>query len=467
MTFSTLARRALFYYWQTNTAVVLGMACAVAVLSGALLVGASVRESLRELSVGRLGHTDLLVTSDRFFREQLAADIDRRGAVAAPLVMVDGLVSDEQSEQRASRVQVFGVDERFWRFHGATPPPLDGADAWVSPGLARELGMARDDPLLIRTRMPSDIPGEFLHGRRDEVGRAMRMRAAGVLERAQLGEFSLKPQQDDVRAVFLPLERLQRDLEQPGRVNAILIDCPERGESTADCARPVRQSASLEDLGLIVRRVAGEASLSLESTSGLLADAVARTATEVASASGYHASPLLTYVANAIRHGDREVPYSLVTALDVRDVLRSAEEGAEGRPRRLPLLSTAPAAGSAPDIIVNDWAARALGVRGGERVTLEYYVWEGSGRLDTRAVDFHVAGVVPITAADRDFAPSYEGVSDAASLADWEPPFPVDLGKIRPADEEYWERYRTTPKAFVPLEAGQHLWGSRYGQLTA
>jgi putative ABC transport system permease protein len=467
MTFSTLARRALFYYRQTNAAVVLGMACAVAVLSGALLVGASVRESLRELSVGRLGQTDLLVTSDRFFREQLATDVDPQSTVAAPIVVVDGLVSDERSEQRASRVQIFGVDERFWRFHGAEAPALDGSDAWVSPGLARELAMARDDPLLIRTRKPSAIPGEFLHGRRDEVGRTMRMRAAGVLERARLGEFSLKPRQDDVRAVFLPLERLQRDLEQPGRVNAILINCPEQSESTAGCARPVRQTARLEDLGLIVRPVADGAALSLESTSGLLSETVTRAATETASASGYHAQPLLTYVANAMRHGDREVPYSLVTALDLRGIRRMAKDGPESRPQRLPLLSSDLAAGTVPDIVVNNWVARALGVSGGERVTLEYYVWEGSGRLETRAADFHVAGVVPIAAADRDFAPNYEGISDAGSLADWEPPFPVDLGKIQPADEEYWERYRTTPKAFVPLEAGQRLWGSRYGQLTA
>ncbi|MPZ18142.1 MAG: FtsX-like permease family protein [Luteitalea sp.] len=466
MTFSTLARRAFVYYRQTNAAVVLGMACAVAVLSGALLVGESVRESLRELSVGRLGQTDLLVTSERFFREQLATDVDPQGAVAVPVVVVDGLVSDERSEQRSSRVEVFGVDRRFWRFHGVEAPALDASDAWVSPGLARELALVQDDPLLIRTRKPSAIPGEFLHGRRDEVGRTMRMRAAGILERAQLGEFSLKPQQDDVRAVFLPLERLQRDLEQQGRVNAILINCPEPSESSADCARPVRQHATLEDLGLVVRPVASGTALSLESRSGLLAERVARAATESASASGHHASPLLTYVANAIRYGDREVPYSLVTALDERDIFRAAE-ASESRLRRPPLLSSDVATGAVPDIVVNTWAARALGVSGGERVALEYYVWEGSGRLDTRAADFRVAAVVPITAADRDFAPNYEGISDATSVAEWEPPFPVDLGKIRPADEEYWERYRTTPKAFVPLEAGQQLWGSRYGQLTA
>ena len=38
---------------------------------------------------------------------------------------------------------------------------------------------------------------------------------------------------------------------------------------------------------------------------------------------------------------------------------------------------------------------------------------------------------------------------------------------MRPQDERFWEQYRTTPKAFVSLEAGQRLWRSRYGELTS
>jgi ABC-type antimicrobial peptide transport system permease subunit len=43
----------------------------------------------------------------------------------------------------------------------------------------------------------------------------------------------------------------------------------------------------------------------------------------------------------------------------------------------------------------------------------------------------------------------------------------VDLQRIRHVDEEYWKQYRTTPKAFITLEAGQRLWRSRYGELTS
>ena len=87
----------------------------------------------------------------------------------------------------------------------------------------------------------------------------------------------------------------------------------------------------------------------------------------------------------------------------------------------------------------------------------------------TRTADFQVAAIVPIAgaAADRDLAPVYPGITDADTLGDWDPPFPIDLQRVRPVDEEYWKQYRTTPKAFIPLEVGQRLWRSRYGDRTS
>src|SRR5206468_8937420 len=37
----------------------------------------------------------------------------------------------------------------------------------------------------------------------------------------------------------------------------------------------------------------------------------------------------------------------------------------------------------------------------------------------------------------------------------------------RKIDEEYWDRYRTTPKAFVSFETGRRLWQSRFGDRTS
>ena len=58
-------------------------------------------------------------------------------------------------------------------------------------------------------------------------------------------------------------------------------------------------------------------------------------------------------------------------------------------------------------------------------------------------------------AADRSLLPDFPGIAKAESTANWDAGFPIDLGKIRPKDEQYWKDYRGTPKAFVTLNAGQ------------
>jgi ABC-type antimicrobial peptide transport system permease subunit len=156
--------------------------------------------------------------------------------------------------------------------------------------------------------------------------------------------------------------------------------------------------------------------------------------------------PVLTYLANTIRAGGRQVPYSLVTALD--SALAPAE---------------------ADGITLNQWAARELRARLGDPVSLDYYVWKSDGRLHTDSAQFRLAQIVPLdgAAADRDFAPNYPGITESESLHDWDPPFPLDLGRVRPIDEQYWKQYRTTPKAFVALSRGRDLWGTRFGSLTS
>src|SRR5215467_11520988 len=108
-----LIKRSLAYYWQTNLVVVLGVAVAVSVLAGALLIGESVRGSLRDLSARRLGKTDDMISSPNFFREQLASEISKS---SCPLIALEGVVVHEPSKRRAGGVKVYGVDERFWSF---------------------------------------------------------------------------------------------------------------------------------------------------------------------------------------------------------------------------------------------------------------------------------------------------------------------------------------------------------------
>jgi ABC-type lipoprotein release transport system permease subunit len=422
---STLLARNLVWYWRTNLAVLLGVAVAAGVLGGALLVGDSVRASLRDLVLARLGNTDYVVARNGFFREDLAAAFGKTGQEVCPIIAISGMVAHQASGRRALAVQIYGVDQRF----GAAPR---GEQILLSSALAGELGAKPGDALVVRVEKPSAIPLESLHGRKEDVGKSIRLTLGATAPR----EFSLNPQQGDVRAAFVPLAQLQRELGEIGEVNTILV---------AEGPLPDAHAAvTLDDLGIKIRPLPNR--LSLETDTTLISAALAERASATAKSLGLSTEPVLTYLANSIRANGREIPYSVVTAID-----------------------TPPAPADPAGITLNQWAARDLNAKPGDVVSLDYYVWRSDGRLHTESAQFRLAQIVPIAgaAADRDYAPEYPGITASNSLRDWDPPFPLDLHRVRPADEQYWKQYRTTPKAFIALARGQQLWGTRFGKLTS
>ncbi len=59
-------------HWRTHVAVILCTFAGSAALTGALLVGDSMRGRLREMALQRLGPIDHAMTASGFFREELA-----------------------------------------------------------------------------------------------------------------------------------------------------------------------------------------------------------------------------------------------------------------------------------------------------------------------------------------------------------------------------------------------------------
>ena len=157
---------------------------------------------------------------------------------AAGFIALDGLAADGTNTRRAANVAIYGIDDTFFAFHGVPAPAGDegafgGRQALVSPALARDLGVAAGDSVLARLPSPSVVPSATLHGRRDALGKTMRATVRAVLPESGLGGFALRPNQGEVRAIYLPLARLQRELERPDRVNAIVV----AGDATTGVVR--------------------------------------------------------------------------------------------------------------------------------------------------------------------------------------------------------------------------------------
>jgi putative ABC transport system permease protein len=448
MTRVRLIVRSTRHHWRTNLAVLAGVAAAVSVLAGALLVGDSVRGSLRDMTLARLGHTGVVISSTGFFREALAQDIQHAASsvVTAPMIVASGVVTHEASGRHAAGVLVYGVDERFWAFHGRR----SSTGVVLSPALIEELGAATHDELLVRVQKPSAIPIESLFGRKDDVARTMRATVDAAISADDLGEFSLQPRQADVRAVFLPLRQVQRDLGATAGVNTILTAASKRDL----VATATRQTATLEDLGATVAISAGDQQLIVEARSGIISEQLETAAVQAGTSLGWRPIHVFTYLANTIRKGDRQIPYSLVAATDLGAVVPpdSAGDGI-----------------SKDSIVLNDWAAGELDAVPGDRIAIDYFLWDTTTGLTSHTAEFSLARTIHIEglAADRRLAPAFPGITEANSLSDWDPPFPVDLSRVRPQDEAYWKQYRTTPKAFIDFTRGRELWTTRFGASTS
>ncbi|MEX1130331.1 MAG: ABC transporter permease, partial [Vicinamibacterales bacterium] len=310
--------------------------------------------------------------------------------------------------------------------------------------------------ILVRLQRPSEIPIESLFGRKEEIGRTVRLTISEVLPRERMGEFALRPQQAELRAVFVPLQRVQRDLGVDDRVNTVLM----AGQDDEAAAAAARAALTLEDLGIKVRPSTDGSQIIVDATGGILSAPLEAAIRDAGKKLALVELPVFTYLANTMRVGDREVPYSLVTATDLRALREPRAPSPELRTPDPP---------SRTPIVLNDWAARELSAKPGDPLEMEYYLWDANAGLTTHKAAFTVEGIVPIAgfAADRQLAPEYPGITGAESLAEWDPPFPLDLSRVRDQDEQYWDDYRATPKAFITYERGRELWQTRYGGATS
>ncbi len=462
----------LVHYGRTNLAVAFGVMAATAVLTGALLVGDSMQGSLRDLTLDRLGRIDQAVVSQTFFDAQLcdktegSSDFQKYFDAAVPAIVLDASFENTALDppRRANRVTLIGCDERISALGpGGPAEPIASGQIVINRELAKDLKL-EDEGADIMLRLPriTSIPADSPLGRKDETIESSRVKVAEIIPSEGLGRFNMRPGQAVPTVAFVPLAWLQDRLEQAGKVNAIFVtglDPSQAAPLEADAVLPAVLAPQPADLGLSIAETklgyfnvtSRQMMLSVPVESELLRTIGDRTV-----------QPALTYLANAVAVGDREVPYSTVAAVDFSD---SPPLGPFADPDG---KSLAPLGDG--EICLNSWAAQDLKAKVGDVVRVRYFRPESTdGAIEETEVELKLAAIAQLAgaAADPGFTPEVEGVTDQLSINDWDPPFPFDARAIRDQDETYWDEHRATPKAFVSLATGRKLWGSRFGETTS
>jgi len=449
VTFWKLVRRTLFFHRRTNLSVVAGASIGTAVIVGALVVGDSVRHSLMRLTLDRLGRIEYAMDAgDRFVRADLADEICSFLEVdGASVLKLSGIAVYDGGRRRVNRVQVLGVDRRFWSLWPGSVPfaGIEGERVVLSAALADRLGAGEGDEVLLRVGKLRPFPGEapLLYDR--DVSATLRLTVHAIASDDQFGRFGLASSQLSPLNAFVPLSRLSKAIGVPGRANLLLAAGRSEGKlGKSEMNAALGLSWKADDAGFTFRRGGPLGAIELLSDRIFIDPAVEEVAAEV----GEGARGILTYFVNEIACGGKTTPYSFVSA--------------PGEP-------VVPDGTGDDEIVINKWLAQDLGARRGDRVTLTYFVLGPSRALREESCSFRIKFVVPIdgAAADRDLLPAFPGLADAENCSEWDPGVPIRLERIRDKDEKYWDEYRGTPKAFVTLAAARRMWKNRYGVLTA
>lgn len=460
MTTTKLILNSLRHHARLHLGALLGAAVGGAILIGALLVGDSVRESLKRMALLRLGETQaVLLSNDRLFRAALADDLEKDlGRPTAPVLIFLGTAASDNDEARANQVQVLGIDDRFHARFAHAPNSGRKAPDWAGRGialnsqLAAHLGVKAGDEVVLRLPKPSLLSREAPMAPQEDSSIAIRAEVVWVMGDHDLGRFSLQASQIPAFNAFVPISMLQEKLGTPGKANLMLIGGEEFVDPGASQEFLDRAAAALKkhwtladaDLKLMTLPDRRDSVIELRTDRVFLDPPVA----EAARIAGTNAQEILTYFVNLIRAGDRGTPFSMVTAM-----------GAPIVPPGMP----------DNEIVINQWLADDLRAKPGDELQLSYYVVDAGRKTVERTNAFVIHAVMPFAGMIKDpyLMPDFPGMTDAKNCRDWDTGFEMDLDAIRQKDNDYWEKYKGTPKAFVTLKAGREMWANRFGDLTA
>ncbi len=403
----------------------------------------------------------------------------------------------------------------------ALPDARTSYDIILNERLAAQLGVKAGDEVRLRMEKPSAISKDAPLSGAEDAAVTLTARVARIVGDADFGRFSLVSGQVPPFTAFVPLAVLQERLGFGAQVN-LFLRSKSAGSvvSAADKAKVQRSiafsrltfgivqsgrvsfatSSLLQGEGELIRQFGDEyrivelpnsggfelrsrrifldpsipkaARRSENSDEKLISQDIPLSSEDAEVASGIAESidfripgpkpprglDSLTYFVNELRAGDGSdaktpaTPYSMVTAIDAPASGFVNPKLADG------------------EIQITRWLADDLGIAPGAKVTLKYFVMGERRQLTEKTRTFTVAA--PILEMDTpqlntSWMPDFPNVPDGDSFGKWKPGFDFDATRIRKKDEEYWKKYRGTPKAFVTLKTGQELWGNRWGNLTS
>lgn len=436
--------RNTWYYRKKHLAVFIGTVISTAILTGALIIGDSVKYSLGSLVDKRLGNIEFAMqTGDRFVSNELAQKLGEKLKVpATSLLMLDGIAIESNASKRINKTQIIGVNKDFWKLSGITLKELKSDDAIISSNLAERLNLKIGDDFLVRVEKAHFIPANAPFTKEDESSVAMRLSIKAIATNDQLGRFSLQNNQSAPYNVFISKEYLAEQMDLFGYSNVIVLaNNMEKSLDESNIQNALKECWSLKDAGIDIRQAEKNRMFEIRTKRIFLEQSVIDNLAHLSGAK----EDIISYLVNSLKANQKETPYSFASGISSLNHELKDDE-----------------------VIINDWLAKDLNLKKGQKLEVSYYVIGPMRKLKEESRSFVVKKIIKTgNRFHTDLMPEFPGLSDANSCNEWETGIPIDLEKIRDKDEKYWDDHKGTPKIVLNYHIASKIWGNRFGNHTA
>lgn len=456
------AIRTIVHFRRVMFPLAAGMAAASAVIVGALIVGDSVRGSLRSIAMDRIGNVDRVLLAPRWFDSKLVANVTenlgRTGVHAEGVMFVTQVVAEHRPEFsdtpkkgndtrssssptnavfRAQEMTLFGVEESFWSLGSISPKALPrGEEVVLNQSLATKLNAAIGDSVTLKVAREAVVPADSVLGKREAETIALpRWKVVDILPDVSLARFSLQSDQRPILNAFVSKSALQNAIDITDQCNAVFATesnvASTQSSPTGD--NPTLMNAlkpSLTDLGLSWQLV----SRSFPNRDiGESSDKETETSAEVKSIFRYHqltSDQMLfndEFYASVVKETNKfpSVPVLTYLANGSAIVNNDSNEKPESERSRTVPYSTISAvswetiaemlrdSGVNADktsaeqwVVINSWLADQMKAKIGDTIKIDYYLPETvEGKEIERSFDARVVAIAPLTEPTTKFRP--------------------------------------------------------------
>jgi putative ABC transport system permease protein len=312
-------------------------------------------------------------------------------------------------------------------------PPSKGADLFSQFSIFNFQFSINLEDIVLRLPVTGMVPSGSLFVT-DNYTTSLRLALDGFVDVKQQGNLSLKNEQTLPFNIFVNRDELAATIETQGKINLLLSD---RIISNEDFDKAWNPALS----GL--KTALNDDFTEITSDRVFIQHEVVQTICS----QNAQTNRLFSYLVNSIENDSHTIPYSFVTAMDTY-------RGNAINP---------------DEIILSDYTARRLGVKEKDTLRRTFFTSHDLKTLREDTVRLCVSRIVPIDEliADPTLSAEFPGLSNVARCTDWDSDLPIDMSQITGEDEQYWNDYRSTPKAIIAYDAVAAQWSNAFGSATA